>query len=175
MHGIVAYAQIAVVGDVAALSVRRLPLLAPKIAILKGADTRITAIVFDEAPAAAHGLLVSIVPRGDPVIDPIVIAIRVGVARLAVHASFRRQVQAECLVQEAPGIGVRIAAVGSRGCWKLISSAIRETAYRPVSSGVLGHAVSIRDDEGVRRLTRRCGGRRNTGEVGAFELDPPLH
>jgi hypothetical protein len=92
MHGVVAYAPTAAAGDVAALSVRRLPSLAPKIAILKGADAWITASVFDEAPAAAHGLPVSVVPARDPVIDAFVIAIRVGLASRAVYVRVRRKV-----------------------------------------------------------------------------------
>jgi hypothetical protein len=92
VHGIVAYALTAVVVDVGALSVRRLPSLAIKIAILKGADAWITGCVFDEASAAAHGLPVSVVPTRDPVIDPIVIAISVGFAGLAVYVRIRRQV-----------------------------------------------------------------------------------
>ena len=92
VHGIVAYAPTAVAADVGALSVGRLPSLASKIAILKGADTWVTALVFDEATAAAYGLPVSVVPTRDPIVDPIVIAIRVGVARLAVHARVRRKV-----------------------------------------------------------------------------------
>jgi hypothetical protein len=76
-------------------------------------------------------------------------------------------------VQEAPGVGVRIAAVGSRGCRKFISPAIRQTAHRPVANGVLRHSMNVRDDKSEQRLTWRCGRRRNAGQVGAFELEPP--
>jgi hypothetical protein len=96
MHCIVAYALIVVADDAGALSVRGLPGLASQVAILKGADTWITAFIFDEPPAAAYGLAVPVVPAGEPVIDPIVGAICVRLAGLAVCV--RRQVEAERLV-----------------------------------------------------------------------------
>jgi hypothetical protein len=92
MDGIVAYALVAVSDDAGALSVRRLPSLASLIAILKGADAWIAAFIFDESSAAAYGLAVPVVPAGDPVVGPVIGAIRVCLARLAVYARVRWQV-----------------------------------------------------------------------------------
>ena len=91
MHCIVAYALIVVADDAGALRVGGLPGLASQMAILKGADTWITAFIFDEPPAAAYGLAVPVVPAGEPVIDPLVVAICVRLAGLAVCV--RRQVR----------------------------------------------------------------------------------
>src|SRR5579871_2946937 len=152
MHRVVADALVAVGDDCAALSVARLPGLAAEIAVLKRADAWIAARILDEAPAAAYRLAVAVVPARDAVIDSLVSAIRVRLAGLAVDVRVGRQVEAERLVQEAARIGARVAAVGGWSFGKLVSAAVRKAARDRVSCRVLGHSVSVRDDEGVERL-----------------------